>query len=501
MRPGLWIPVLVLLTCNAVAWATQTPAPAPAPALAPNDLLRLVDSYVSHRGFNGTVLVARGDRVLLKAAYGQANVEWATANRTDGRYRIGSLSKPLVATLTMQLIQEGKLRLDGTLGEYLPALYAGTPAAPVTVGQLLSHTSGLEDIPGRYTDPWWQTEARRSYAPMDFAREWIQPKLLEHPGQRWRYNNNGFFLLGLLIEQATGQPLSDNLDKRIFAPANMGSSGLFNDSSLVEHLAEGYARTGEGALVHPQWIDPSVSFAAAGIYTTVDDLYRFDRALYGERLLRKDMRKNMLTVQAAAYGFGWSIEDWALPDAGTLRVASHTGSVPGYQSYYLRSEEHEDCVIILDNFWQGSLVASMGRDLMEVLNGKPMQPAKRSLDDLLTPIAYRQDVNAMTQAYLGLGPRLAEYDNSESALNTLGYKLLRANRTNAAVRVFEWGASTYPTSANTHDSLGEAYLAAGRSDEARRSYEAALKLEPNSPSARAALEKIASNPAPLPRSN
>lgn len=473
---------VVLSLCSALAMA-QPPATADA-------LRQLVDSYAERRGFNGTVLVAREGEVLLRAAYGQANLEWSVPSRADARYRIGSLTKPLVATLAMQLVQQGRLRLEGTLGDYLPDLYAGTPAAPVTVAQLLSHTSGLADLPGRYTDDWWQTAARRRYAPREFAREWIKPVLLEAPGQQWRYNNNGFFLLGLLIEQVTGRSLADNLQERVFAPAGMASSGLFDDAAVLEGLAQGYARTPEGTWIHPQWIDPSVSFAAAGIYTTADDLYRFDRALYGERLLNPDMRRTMLQAHAAAYGFGWGVEDWTLPGGGTLPVVSHTGSVPGYQSYYLRSEPHQDCVIILDNFWQGPLVVAMGKDLMEVLNGKPMRLAQRSLDDLLTPIAYRQGLAAMTAAYAGLGERAGEYDRSERALNALGYRFLRADRTDAAVRVFEWSVAAYPDSANAHDSLGEAYRAAGRLDEARASYRAALKLDPASKSARAALAEM-----------
>ena len=465
------------------------------PATA-DELRQLVDSYADRRGFNGTVLVARDGKVLLRTTHGQANVEWAVPSRADARYRIGSLTKPLVATLAMQLVQQGKLRLDGTLGDYLPDLYAGTSAAPVTVAQLLSHTSGLADVPGRYTDDWWQTAARRSYTPKEFAREWIKPTLLENPGQQWRYNNNGFFLLGVLIEQVTGRSLADNLQEHIFSPAGMASSGLFTDAAMVEGLAQGHTRTPEGTLVRPQWIDPSVSFAAAGIYTTADDLYRFDRALYGERLLHADTRRTMLQVHAAAYGYGWGVEDWTLPDGETLPVVSHTGSVPGYQSYYLRSELHQDCVIILDNFWQGPLVVAMGKDLMEVLNGKPMQLAQRSLDALLTPIAYRQGLDAMTAAYEGLGKRAGEYDRSEPALNALGYKLLRADKTAMAVRVFEWGVASYPDSANTHDSLGEAYRAAGRLDDARRSYQAALKLDPASKSARAALAELGTGGRP-----
>ncbi len=456
-------------------------------------LKQLVDSYADRRGFNGTVLVAREGNVLLRASYGQANVEWSVPNRMEGRYRIGSLTKPLVATLTLQLVQQGRLRLDGTLGEYLPELYAATPSASVTVAQLLSHTSGIADLPARYTDDWWLTSARRSYVPMEFARLWIKPTQLEAPGQQWRYNNNGFFLLGLLIEKATGQTLARNLQDRIFAPAGMASSGLFADAAVLKDFAQGYTRTPDGRLVYPQWIDPSVSYAAAGIYTTAEDLYRFDRALYGSGLLHADMRRTMLQVHASSYGFGWGVEQWKLADGSTLPVASHTGSVPGYQSYYLRSEPHQDAVIILDNFWQGALVAAMGNDLMEVLNGKPMQLAKRSLDDLLTPVVYNEGLQAMIKAYEGLGARGAEYDRSERGFNVLGYKLLRAGKQDAAVRVFEWGVAEHPDAANAHDSLGEAYRVAGRLDAARSSYQMALTLDPTSKSAPAALAEMAAS--------
>lgn len=489
MRPAACLFGVFLLLCSALAAAT--------PGVKTEDLSALLDRYAERRGFNGTVLVAREGRILLHAAYGNANMEWGVPNRTDGRFRIGSLSKPLVATLTLQLVQDGRLRLDGTLADYLPELYANTPSAPVTVAQLLSHTSGIGDLPARFTDPWWQTEARHRHAPMAFARAWIPPVQREPPGQQWRYNNNGFFLLGLLIEQVTGQSLAHNLQTRIFVPAGMTASGLYADDAVLDHLAQGYTRSPDGSVAQAPWIHPSVSYAAAGIHSSTEDLFRFDQALYSERLLRADMRALMLQVHAGSYGFGWNVEQWTLPDGRQLPVSSHTGSVPGYQSYYLRSEPHRDTVIILDNLWQGALVVAMGRDLMEVLNGKPIQPVLRSLDDLLTPILYRQGPDAMVQAWERLGSQAADYDRSERALNSFGYSLLRRDMKDAAVRVFEWAVAAYPDSANTHDSLGEAYRASGRVPDARRSYQAALARDPGSASALSALAAMA-DVTPLP---
>lgn len=478
---GRWIAALVSLLLIAVPASARSQAA---------DLKTLVDSYAQRRGFNGTVLVARGGHVLLRASYGMAEVEQRRPSNPDLRYRIGSLTKPFTATLVMTLVQQGRLRLDGTLGQYLPDFYGGTAAAPVTIAQLLSHTSGIADLPGRYDDPWWQTFAREQWAPADFARRWVKPDFVEAPGTKWRYNNNGFFLLGLIVERVTNKSYADNLRERIFDPASMTASGLFSRTTDLSGFAKGYAVTPEGMPKAPDAIDPSVSFSAAGIYSTVDDILRFDRALYGTRLLDAGSRATMLSAHTKFYGFGWGVDDYTLPGGRTIPVVSHTGSVPGYQSYYLRSEPQQDCVIILDNFWQGALVSQVGRDLMEVLNGKPMQVARYSLDDLLTPIAYTSGVEAMASTYAALGQRQAAYDLSEHAFNALGYKLLRDKHVPEATQVFLWATQRYPQSANGYDSLGEAYHAAGKTADAIRSYRTALTLDPTSQSARAALSEL-----------
>ncbi|WP_448661534.1 serine hydrolase [Sphingomonas sp. CJ20] len=466
------------------------PTPATAQPSSAATLQALVDSYAANRGFNGTVLIARNGKVLVRSSYGIAHVATGRPNDPALRYRIGSLTKPFTATLVMQLVDQKRLRLDGTLGEYLPDLYRGTPAAPVTVAQLLSHTSGLADVPGRYDDPWWRTSARKAWTPTDFARQWIKPALVEQPGTKWRYNNNGFFLLGLIVERVTGQPYAEALRQRIFAPAGMRSSGVFARDTDPKAFAEGYSVPPGGRPTPPDAINPSVSFSAAGIYATADDLLRFDQALYGTALLSAQPRQTMLSAHSKFYGYGWGVDDYALPGGATLPVVSHTGSVPGYQSYYLRAERNRDCVIILDNFWQGALVSQMGRDLMEVLNGKPMAPARRSLDDALVPAAYTQGPAAMAAAYAALASRQDEYDLSAGAFNALGYRLLRDGRAAAAIQVFLWATERYPQSANGYDSLGEAYRAANDSLSAIRSYQKALALDPTMPSARAALAEL-----------
>ncbi|WDM61866.1 class A beta-lactamase-related serine hydrolase [Stenotrophomonas forensis] len=459
-------------------------------AAGPAEIAQLVDSYAANRDFNGVVLVAQHGRILYRGAHGLANREWQVPNVEDGVFRIGSLSKPITAILVMQLVQENTLRLDGTLGEYLPALYAGTPAAAVTVAQLLNHTSGIADLPRSYEDPWWQTQARLSLAPDDFAKAWIPGTLQSAPGAEWRYNNNGYFLLGLIIEKATGASYEANLQRRILGKAGMTNSGLYSTSALIPRLATGYQTRPDFSLARPMPIDPSVSFSAAGLYSTVDDLLRLDQALQDDSLLSAPSRQAMWTNHRSGYGYGWEVENWPLPAGGSYPVESHTGSVPGYQTYWLRAGQDQSVVIVLDNYWQGETAASLGKELMGVLHGMPVTLARKNLGTLLVPAALSAGVPGMTRAYEALGPSASQYDTSEKALNSLGYRLLRMKRVPESVAVFQWNARAHPQSANVHDSLGEAYRANGQRKQAINSYRTAAALAPNDARLRAVLKEL-----------
>lgn len=443
------------------------------------DLDELLNKYAEDDNFNGTVMIARDGKVITQKSYGFANVELNVRNRPSMTYRVGSVTKPFTATLAMALIEKGQLSLEGTLGEYLPDLYAKTPVADVTLAQLLSHKSGIADVPASFDDPFYQSTVRLSFTPKQFAKEWIKPVLVEQPGTKWRYNNNAFLLVGAIIAEVTGKSFDENMQEHVFAQAGMMSSGFANKDDVIQGLATGYARDADESPKKPLYMDPSVFYAAAGIYTTAEDLLRFDQALYDNKIMSEAQRGVMHAPQVSYYAYGWGVDNWALPDGSKLPVVHHTGSVPGYQSFYIRSERNRDFVFVVSNFWQGSVVTKMGRDLMEVLNGKP----PKKIADLLLPALENGGLPAMIAAYEGLGEGLRQYDVSENAMNRLGYKLLGDKNLAAAITIFEWNVVTYPESANTHDSLGEAYSAANQNAKALLSYRRALEIEPDSDSA------------------
>lgn len=450
----------------------------------------LVHAYAERRDFSGVVVVARDGVPIYQAAFGIAQPAWQVPVDIDSVFRIGSLSKPLTATLIMRLAEIGRIDLDGTVARYLPAEYGGTAAGNITVRQLLAHMSGLVDVPPRYTDPFWLEDARRHYTPKEFASKWIPGALASDPGI-WRYNNNGYFLLGLIIEAATGKTYAENMQQHIFAPAGMQHSGVFDGRMVLPKLAQGTVLVDDGTRELPAYIDPSVSYSAAGIYSTAPDLIRFDAALASGRLVNQASQREMFTDRGRQYGYGWGVEDWSVRTGTPLPVVVHTGSIPGYQSMLVRSLPDRVTIVILDNAWQGATVVAMARDIADLVHGKPVALPGRSLQAALMPILVRQGLDAMRVAYRRLSTQdSALYDVSETALNAFGYSLLRKGRVEAAVQVLRWNAERYPTSPNVHDSLAESLLASGNREEARAGYARVLALDPGNRHATEELEKL-----------
>lgn len=444
------------------------------------ELDEMIDQYAAEGDFNGTVVIARDGQIITSKSYGLASVELGVPNNPSLTYRVGSVTKPFTATLAMVLVEKGQLRLDGTLSEYLPDLYAGTAVSDVTLAELLAHTSGIADVPPSFEDPFYQTAVRLTFEPLDYAREWIKPELTNKPGTRWSYNNNGYLLVGAIISEATGKSYAENMQEHVFGPAGMTSSGIVNKDDVIPGLATGYARDDNDNPVKPLYMDPGVFYSAAGLFTTAEDLLRFDQALYGNVIMSEAQRQLMHTPVAPIYAYGWGVQTFVSADGLALPVVEHSGSVPGYQSYYIRSERNRDFVFVVSNYWQGSLVVEMGRNLMEVLNGRPVTKAV----DLLESALESGGLPAMIATYEGMKENGEEYYQSEAAMNAFGYKLVGNENLEAAITVFEWNVEAYPDAANAHDSLGEAYRAAGRNAEALVSYRKSLELNPESESAK-----------------
>lgn len=322
------------------------------PASHAQDVARLdqiVRSYVDDRNFTGAVLVARDDKVLLSKGYGHANREWGIPNAPDTKYRIASITKQFTAAAVLLLAERGKLKIDDRISAYMP----DSPAAwkDITVFHLLTHTSGIPDLTRFDNFPEIQaipTTAARSIAsfrdkPLEFA-----------PGERFSYSSSGYILLGHLIEQLSGQSYERFLQEAIFTPLGMKDTGYDRNATVLERRASGYTVTKAG-VENAEYVDMSLPYAAGALYSTTQDLLRWQRALYGGKLLSPQSLTTMTTVYKDENALGLEVLDRA-----GVREISHTGHIQGFRSFIGRYPATGVDVIIL-----GNLDGRPGAALME----------------------------------------------------------------------------------------------------------------------------------------
>jgi len=251
----------------------------------------LVEAYRQIGQFNGSVLVAEKGAVLLKKGYGLAQMEWGIPNTADTRFRLGSITKQFTATLVLRQVEQGRIRLDGKLSDYLPD-YRPDTGQKVTIHHLLTHTSGIPS----YTDsPTFFSEVSRDPHPVDeFVKKFCSGDLEFEPGSKFHYDNSGYFLLGALLEKVSGRSYEQLLREEILDPLGMKDTGYDRGETLLPHRAAGYEKDLAGYRNAP-YLDMSLPYAAGALYSTVEDLYRWDQALYGTAVLSEASKERMFT--------------------------------------------------------------------------------------------------------------------------------------------------------------------------------------------------------------
>jgi CubicO group peptidase (beta-lactamase class C family) len=334
--------VLALLSASTVTWAQQSSLQPPATGID-----QLMQARFIAGDFNGTVLVAREGHIIYERGFGFANLEWNIPNDLRTKFEIGSMTKQFTALLILQFVNEGKIRLDGHLSDYLP-YYRKETGSRVTVSELLSHTSGIPNfisLPGFLEGP----ASRTRYSVKDFVQRFCSGDLQFEPGTKFDYSNSGYFLLGAILEEASGVSYEQLLRDRIFTPLGMNDSGYAHSETVLPHRASGYERSGNG-LRNARYYDMSIPFAAGALYSTVEDLYLWDEALYGERLLPARLRDLLFAPNLENYGYGWGIltPEAGMPNAGEP-IPMHGGAIFGFQALIQRIPKHRELIVLLDN--------------------------------------------------------------------------------------------------------------------------------------------------------
>lgn len=313
----------------------------------------------------GAVVVAKGADILLDKGYGKAVVEWNIPNSPDAKFRIGSMTKQFTAALVLLEQEDGKLSVDDPIRKYL----ADPPAAwdKITIGDLLHHTSGLPNFifDKRFFE--WRMVARTPVEEMDLFKD---KPLNFAPGTQWEYSNSNYMLLGMILEKVTGRHFVDLLQERILAPLGMKDSGLDDDDLILPERAEGY-QPGSKGIVPVRSQSMSVGWSTGAMYSTTRDLLRWERGLFGGKVLSASSLKQMTTATMGNYGCGVFVSR-----KDDMEVVEHGGSIEGFNSYMIDVPSRDIVVIALSNV-SGDAPDKMAAKLLDVTLGKTVTLAKQ----------------------------------------------------------------------------------------------------------------------------
>ncbi|MCA9673744.1 MAG: beta-lactamase family protein, partial [Myxococcales bacterium] len=284
-----------------------------------------------------------GDPVLVKG-YGLADVEARTPMAADARFRIGSVTKQFTAAAIELLALDGKLSIDDPITRFLPDY--PTQGQTITIRHLLTHTSGIKN----YTDlPWFEEHQATAMPRADLVAQFAAAPLDFTPGARWAYSNSGYYLLGLIIEKASGQPYADFLRDKVLSRAHLGHTGYCAQEQTGPDDARGYEAK-DGALVPADPLDMAHPYAAGALCSTAADLVAWARALAAGEVVRAATFAEMATPVTLAdgtsypYGFGLGIGE-----LGGHRQISHGGGINGFVSWLVDFPDSDLAIAVLVN--------------------------------------------------------------------------------------------------------------------------------------------------------
>ncbi|MEZ4869267.1 MAG: serine hydrolase [Caldilineaceae bacterium] len=411
----LWIITVALLPTLAMAQATKPQTT----KVDDKELARQIDTMLAATfqpdAPGGAVLVLRDGKPILRKGYGLANLELHVPVTPEMVFRLGSLTKQFTAVAILMLVEEGKVKLSDDITRYWPDY--PTDGQKITVEQLLTHTSGIKN----YTDlPEWFNLWRQDMTPDELIALFKDKPLDFTPGTRWAYSNSGYILLGALIEKVTGMSYEAFIQQRIFTPLGMAHAAYDQTERILPGRVSGYSR-GEDGYLNAQYLSMSQPYAAGSLAASVDDLAKWDAALYTDKLVKQR------TLQSAfksftlkdggdtGYGYGFSVADY---EGHTL--LQHSGGINGFATYMLRLPDDKVYVALLTNCDNCPVpLVDLAFNIATLVIGKPYRdPAVINLPtstlasyigvyqfDEQTDLVIRQEGDQLVAQYPGIPPQ------------------------------------------------------------------------------------------------
>lgn len=320
----------------------------------------LVSNYYDHQEFSGSILIAEHGDIILQKEYGYTSLDSTNLVDKSSVFEIASISKQFTAILIMKMKERGLIDFDDKITQFFP----GLPYEHISIRHLLTHTSGLSE---RQFFMWAGAQQQKNPKiifhnedALAYLKE-MKPQPVFQPGEKWEYSNLGYFLLALILQETTNTHYIALLEKEILTPLNMSSSGIFSEQFKGEQLntyAFGRLYNPKDSVFIPSfgmtWSDSL--YGSVGILSNATDLLKWDRALYGDQLIGKEVMREGLKAYTLAdgsssnYGFGWYVKDnFNVKDINVGKRLDHNGLWPGYESSIVRYVDQDKTIIILAN--------------------------------------------------------------------------------------------------------------------------------------------------------
>ena len=446
--------------------------------------------------FSGAILVAAQGKVIFKEAFGLANREWDIPNTVDTKFRLASVSKQFCSMVVMQLVQEGRINLTDKITDHL-SYYRKDTGDRITIHHLLAHQSGIKDFTANFD--FRRKISRLPAKQEDFIKDYCSGDLLHEPGTIYSYCNAGYCILGGIIEKVTRKTFERSVHERIFEPLGMKNSGYDRNRYVLGKRAAGYTR-GPFEYTNADYMDMDSSPGAAGsLYSTVEDLFLWDRALYTDQLLNRKHRDLMFTpnrdvpeVKAAGgraqsrYGYGWQIYTRTHPvTKRRVKVINHGGAINGFRAMENRLVDDDAFVIVLCN--QGDAIGrsdvwrtvmNLSAELIHIVTGQPFRmPGKAPItqEQRMYAMIKSKGVEAAIEWFRSKGRKAAW----GGANQTLAQQLIKDGRVDDGIRLLEFDIELSPGKVWLLRKTAKACLSNGRPDKALNLAQKGLELRPD----------------------
>jgi CubicO group peptidase (beta-lactamase class C family) len=450
---------------------------------------------------NGGILVAENGKIVYEKSIGYADFEVKRLNTKDTEFHLASISKTFTAVAVLQLKEKGKLNLDDKFVKYFPDF----PYPEITLRHLLSHTSGLPDY--ELFDKLIEDNPQRVFENKDIipTMKKAQTPLKFEPGEKWHYGNFNFALLALLVEKLSGQKFEDYLKKNIFEPAQMTrtyvKTALINPNATPNQAYNYFYPF----LFSSEFVSADKNFSNArykkhfynmgfigqgNVTSTTGDLLKFDQALYAGVLLKNETLEEAFTptklksgennkipniggMGTAFNGLGWFIFE----DTSAGKIVWHTGGKPGVVTIFLRNVAKKQTVVVLDNASSPGLYRK-GMSAMNILNGKPILPVKKSLARIYGQMLIAKGADSAAVRLNELKADTENYNLLQDEFNNMAYEMMDNNLMPAALETLKLNTFLFPGSDFVYESYGDALLRTGKREEAIAMFKKSLSINP-----------------------